>query len=292
MATLQCPSVLVAESTIPTLSSMQNDFAVMESLDMLVVSNNEGHRLDVFSLARGSLVFSYGGLGAGDGQFYYPTAVISVPWHPHHILVYDATDRVQEINIVTIRHVRFRYIRNARRLLVSNDGQELLVSSGGPTDTDSGGIHVWSVATDQLVRTISSHGDGPDQLLYPTDMVLDPDGTLAVAQAGSNRISLFRYSDGAFLRTLTVGEVSGVVSMVRCECGYLVVGTFPSIVLVPSDGRPATTLSTNEPEIWGLAVAPFTGKVYVKQAGGSYNVDVLVPVSDSLQIPIGADDGP
>jgi hypothetical protein len=79
-----------------------------------------------------------------------------------------------------------------------------------------GCAHVLNYADGSLVHIIGSPGEGrspgqgPDQLGMPSGVAIDVDGNIVVHDgAGNGRIQIFRMSDGAHMRTIGKGTLSG-----------------------------------------------------------------------------------
>jgi DNA-binding beta-propeller fold protein YncE len=173
----------------------------------MAVSYLSDHKLRVYRLeADGTamLLHTVGSEGAGPMQFNSPGKMCLTP--AGNLLVCDCdNDRVQELTGLgeaEPQHVRF--IPVAKPQSIALHGGTLAVGTFIAT------IQLLSYASGALIRSIGSNGSGPGQIGHSCQgLRFTPDGQFIVAaEYGNSRLSVFRVSDGGFVKHIGAGVVA------------------------------------------------------------------------------------
>jgi tripartite motif-containing protein 71 len=176
----------------------------------LAVSYGEQHKLRVYRLETddaATLLHTVGIHGNGPMQFNSPYKMCLTP--AGNLLVCEwGNNRVQELTTKSClgeaepQHLRFIPVAGA--WAISMHGDTLAVG------TFSGDIQLLSYARGALIRSIGSRGSGPGQIgALCAGLRFTPDGQFIVAAEYSNkRLSMFRVSDGGFVKHIGAGVVA------------------------------------------------------------------------------------
>ncbi len=180
----------------------------------MAVSYCGEHKLRVYRLeadGTSTLLHTVGMHGSGPMQFKNPARMCLSP--ADNLLVYEYdNDRVQELTGLgeaEPQHVRF--IPVAAVWSITLHGNTLAVGTGRGT------IELLSYASGALIRSIGSRGSGPGQIGGQCEgLRFTPDGQFIVAAEYSNkRLSMFRVSDGCFVKHIGAGVVADGVKDVQ-----------------------------------------------------------------------------
>jgi hypothetical protein len=173
----------------------------------MAVSFYFDHKLHVYRLEDDGTTSLQHAVGAtaGDGpmQFNYPGRMCLIP--AGNLLVCEyGNDRVQELTGLgeaEPQHVRFILIAGAWSIALH--GETLAVGTNGA-------IELLSYASGVLICSIGSRGSGPGQIGYRCEgLRFTPDGQLIVsAEQGNKRLSMFRVSDGSFVKHIGADVVA------------------------------------------------------------------------------------
>jgi DNA-binding beta-propeller fold protein YncE len=142
--------------------------------------------------------------GAGPRQFNNPAKMCLTP--AGNLLVCDnGNDRVQELTGLgeaEPQHVRFIHVAGAWSIALHGD---LLV-----VGTSRATIQQFCYASGAFIRSIGSEGSGPGQIGDQCEgLRVTPDGQFIVAaEYGNDRLSMFRASDGGFVKHIGAGVVA------------------------------------------------------------------------------------
>lgn len=174
------------------LPSFDNGFPTGLSVDPdsgdLFVADTHEHRILRFS-ADGLLLGSIGGYGKGDGQFLYPTDVAFGSNGLLYVSEYGGNDRIQVFDRDGVFQFSFFSFGNGDDEVSRPQGMMFNRSTGELWIADSCNHRI--IITDargQRITTIAGPGTGPGALSYPYDLVLQPDGSVLVAEYGNNRV--------------------------------------------------------------------------------------------------------
>ena len=114
----------------------------------------------------------------------------------------------QEIVVKLFRYSDWTLVRTIRSAAgtfsgaygIAFDGHGLMIVTD--RDKSSHPIQVFRCSDGQHVRTISSSGDGPDQVHDPMGVACDGKGNIVVQDGKNGRVQVFRLSDGAHVRSI------------------------------------------------------------------------------------------
>lgn len=167
--------------------------------DTLWIADTHYHQILHYSI-EGELLFKFGTMGEGPGEFIFPTDVCPDPDGEHlWVTDYGRRNRVmlftRQGEFVREWGAELYDIVDLDRPMSANlslDGRELFVADAG-----NHRINVYN-REGGLVRTIGAPGLGAGELRYPYDVVMGPDGSVFVAEFGNSRISRFS-REGEFL---------------------------------------------------------------------------------------------
>jgi WD40 repeat protein len=173
----------------------------------MAVSCNSDHKLRVYRLeadGAATLLHTVGKYGDGQKQFDKPSKMCMTPAGTLLVCEYR-NDRVQELTGLgeaELQHVRF--IPAAAAWSIALHGDTLAVG------TDRGTIKLLSYASGALLLSIGSKGSWPGQIgLKCEGLRFTPDGQFIVAAEQVNkRLSMFRVSDGGFMKHIGAGMVA------------------------------------------------------------------------------------
>jgi WD40 repeat protein len=160
------------------------------------------YRLEADSTA--TLLHTVGKYGAGPKQFKYPAKMCLTP--AGNLLVCEyGNNRVQELTgfgEAEPQHVRFIAVADVWSIALHSD----MLAVG----TDHGTIELLSYTYGALIRVIGSKGTGPGQIGYRSEgLRFTPDGQfIIVAELDNERLSMFRVSDGGFVKLIGFGVVA------------------------------------------------------------------------------------
>ena len=175
--------------------------AVDVARGLVVVSGESDDTLYVYSLADGSLVRSFGGKGAGKGQFHFSSRYGGLCMTPRGTLLVAecSNNRVQEVTVDDGSWVRF--VGEG----VNADYVTCSESVIAVAETIKSRVVLLSWADGSLLGQFGGEGSGDGQLKYPRGLRLLADGRgVVVADQGNNRLCFFT-ATGDFVRSLSVG---------------------------------------------------------------------------------------
>jgi DNA-binding beta-propeller fold protein YncE len=165
-------------------------------------SNLRVYRLEPNSAA--TLLHIVGTFGSGPKQFKYPVKICLTP--AGNLLVCEyGNGRVQELTGLgesKPQHVRFIPVPGAWSIALHGD----MLAVGSYSCT----IQLLSYASGALIRSIGCEGSGPGQISLSCEgLRFTPDGQFIVAsENGNKRLSMFRVSDGGFMKHIGTGVVA------------------------------------------------------------------------------------
>ena len=170
----------------------------------MVVSYERLHLVEVYDLdpttASATYVRTIGSQGSGNAQFQYPDRLVFTP--SNSFLVADAeNDRVQELQLdgTWVRSLPVS-VSSPRSLALFGD--ILAVGTGGK-------IELLSYSTGSAIRTIGSLGSEPGQISdYATGLSFTLDGQHIIIADHVARVSMFKVSDGSFVKLIADGVVA------------------------------------------------------------------------------------
>jgi DNA-binding beta-propeller fold protein YncE len=151
-----------------------------------------------------ALLHTVGTKGDGPKQFNYPQRMCLTP--AGSLLVCELNnDRVQELaglGEAEPQHVRFISVICVRSIALHDD----MLAVG----TDRSTIELLSYASGALILSIGAWGRGPGQICDGCEgLRFTPDGQFIVAaEYGNQRLSVFRVSDGGFVKHIGAGVVA------------------------------------------------------------------------------------
>lgn len=188
------------------------------------VSNNRTHTITVYSIADGSVVASFGGIGCGRGEFDSPQKLCISP--KNRLLVAEhGNARVQEVSM-TGEHIRF-IGKGTVGLCGIACNEELIVvtkSSGvGPNR-----VVVIDYTTGDLVTQFGDHGSGNGQMRALCGARFTPDGQhiILVDTYDLGRLCMFTIA-GAFVENIVDHDLNNGVGDVEFTAdGDIVVPDF------------------------------------------------------------------
>ena len=204
----------------------------------MAVSYLHEHKLRVYRIeADGALTLlhTFGGMGAGPKQFYFPFKLCLAP--NGNLLVCDfENNRVQELTgpgEAEPAHVRDIEVAKANAIAVHGD----MVAVG----TNVGTVVLLSYASGTIIRTFGSLGGDRGNIGTPAGVRFTLDGVyILVAELANGRLSKFRVSDGAFVEFYCEGQVSNFNKDVEILPGGEVIVTDISahrVCVFSADGR-------------------------------------------------------
>jgi DNA-binding beta-propeller fold protein YncE len=191
------------------IAAGREKFGVLVSPDCryMAILYWEDHKLLIYRIEDGQDITLLHTLGRGTGpkQFQNP---FKMCWAPcGNLLVSDEhNNRVQELTGLGEAEPSFvRAIPVSRAFAIAIHGDVLAVST-----RSSASIHLLSYRTGAETLKFGSAGTGPGQIgPYCNGLSFTPDGLHIVAADHNNpRLSLFRASDGCFVKHIGVGIVS------------------------------------------------------------------------------------
>ncbi|MFH0908073.1 MAG: immunoglobulin domain-containing protein [bacterium] len=161
--------------------------------DTVYVSDGTADDVGVYS--NGTLAFTFGTYGTGNGQFDFPAGVFATT---NEILVVDQNnDRVQVFDHGGSFLRTFTLVTTNESGPIGGRSQGILADDAGRiyvADAFQGFIRVFD-ATGGLLSTIGSIGEAPGQFHTPSDLAIDPCGRLLVASPNNRRVELLGLDD-------------------------------------------------------------------------------------------------
>jgi DNA-binding beta-propeller fold protein YncE len=172
---------------------------VAATADYIYVTDTLNGKVQVFQHT-GEPAFTFGALGDGPGEFSFPYGIAIAA----NGEIFVADSYKGEISVFSKSG---QYERNFGL------GDELLTQPAGilihgrnlyVCNLDPGYILVFDLSSGARVMQIGSNGDEPDQLQFPNDLTIGPDGNLYVSDTGNNRIQVYHPQSGEYIQTLPV----------------------------------------------------------------------------------------
>ena len=181
----------------------------------VIVTSYFTHCISVYNMETGCCVCTFGSLGSGPGQFYYPNQICVTPTGTLLVSEYG-NKRIQEVTTFG-NHIRF----------IGQDHTEGNCIWGMCLHSDILAIGLYGgVADDQILLYKYSNGDlirkfGPrgcrlGELELVRGLCFTPDGTHILVADNSTRLSLFSV-DGTFVKVIGTGVLGRFVSDVLCS---------------------------------------------------------------------------
>ena len=203
----------------------------------VVVSGDADKKLYVYSLADGLLVRSFGGAGAGKGQFNWSYGGLCVTPRGTVLVAERGNKRLQEVDVDDGSHVRFVADDGALAAPDYVDCSDALIAVA---ETMRHRVTLLSWATGKTLAWFGGHGHRDGQLESPQGLRLLADGSgVVVADCRNHRLCVFSTA-GAFLRSV---DVSSPCDVAECDAGacFLVVNagdcTLWKVPAVPAPAR-------------------------------------------------------
>ncbi|MEO8207887.1 MAG: hypothetical protein ABI598_02535 [Chloroflexota bacterium] len=224
----------------------------VESSGAVLVADRGNNRVQRFS-SDGNYLSSIGGQDAGPGQLIEPTGVAV---GPDGIVYLAAGDRLLAFgpmgNFVRALSVPGLAAPRWVDIAIDRDGAIFAL--------DAADGLVARFAVDGAITTFGNPGSGDGQLHMASGLAVR-DGTLAIADPGNGRITVFHGADGTFVRALPVSEWQGADAL-------------PADVAVGDDGT-----------IW--ASSPATNAILVYRPDGTLAGSLAPGGADALDGPTG-----
>ncbi len=255
------------------------------------------HRVDAYT-TDGSLVSSFGGYGAQDGQFKLPMGVA----------VDSELDLVFVTDCYNHRVQTFRsdgtFVRKwgsglspdglfAAPVGIAVDSTTHLVYVA---DLGRSRVEVFSARTGGFVRSFGGdrEGSGKNDLTSPFDVAVLPAEQLAfVSDRLNNRVSVYRTTDGVFVRSFTKPDLevpninwrpSGLTA-VPPDRVYVVSDSARSLSLFLSDGSYQRDVPCRDYQPLGLAADPQSDELYVAERDQlNFDKDQMMPSRVSVYV--------
>ena len=226
-------------------------------------------KLYVYSLADGSLVRSFGGVGSGKGQFNWGFGGLCVTPRGTLLVAESNNNRLQEVNIDDGSWVRFM----GEGLLEKPDYVACSESVIAVSETIQSRVALLSWADGSLVGRFGSEGSAEGQLKGPFGLRLLADGSCAVADCLNHRLCIFS-TTGAFVRSLPTGKAPRDVVEVDGGASFIVANAAEHTLCKVSGASGAVTPFGGR----GSGDGQFTSPVAlaVVPRGGSDGSDELV----------------
>ncbi len=159
----------------------------------LYVADTLNKRVQVYTLD-GNYLFDFGTDGTYPGEFQFPYGVeIAANGEVYVSDVYNG-----DISVFDKDGNFLRYFALFTDVLIQPSG--LLISEGKlyVTNLNPGYVMVFDLAGENLLGLI-----GADDLSFPNDLTMGPDGTLYISDTGNDRVQIYT-TEGDFVRTLGV----------------------------------------------------------------------------------------
>lgn len=158
-------------------------------------------RVMVYSPDGQKILKQFGSMGAGPGQFVFPTDIAFDDQQNVYVSEYGDNDRIQVFNPACDRVIR------TIGKFGQGDGefarpQSMVIKGSRLFVTDACNHRIIEFTTDgKFVRNIGSLGQGPGQFNFPYGLDMDDQGRLLVCEFGNNRIQLIDTETGRGLAT-------------------------------------------------------------------------------------------
>jgi len=183
--------------------------AVTRDGSLFAVSNASTDMITVYDTASGSDTVSFGGKGAGPGQFNQPSMLCTTPRDTLLVAGYG-NQRVQEVTFsgVHIRDIGVGVFSGDIYGIACNDQLIVVTKFIGATPNR---VLVFNYSTGELLRQFAAYGSGDRQIgQHPTGVRFTPDNQhiIVVDTLYNKRLSMFTV-DGVFVKHIGVGVLGG-----------------------------------------------------------------------------------
>ena len=183
--------------------------AVARDGSLFAVSNGHTNMITVYSTVDASETVSFGGRGAGSGQFNEPFKLCTSPRDT--LLVVDfGNKRVQEVTFsgVHIRYIGEGVFGDCIYGIACNDQHIAVTKYGGATPNR---VLVFNYSTGELLRQFGPCGNGDGRIEHPTGVRFTPDNQHIIVvdtHYKNQRLSMFTV-DGVWVKHIGVGVLGG-----------------------------------------------------------------------------------
>jgi len=189
-------------------ASSNRGLAVARDGSQFAVSNDSTHMITVYSTVDGSETVSFGGRGAGPGQFSSPSKLCTSPRDT--LLVADCINqRVQEVTFsgVHIRDIGVGVFGDGIYGIACNDQHIAVTKFIGATPNR---VLLFNCSTGELLRQFAGYGSGDGHIAHSTGVRFTPDNQhiIVVDTDYNDRLSMFTV-DGVFVKHIGVGVLGG-----------------------------------------------------------------------------------
>jgi len=163
--------------------------------ERLYVVDTHGHKIVVFSEKDGSLLYTFGGNGSGEGELNYPTNIF--------------IDRQGLLYVTDSMNFRVQIFDRTGRFISMfgkhGDGSGDFSKPRGIAVDSDGHIYVADALFDavqifdregRLLLAFGSTGKGDGEMILPAGVFIDADDRIYVADSYNMRVQIFRYLKG------------------------------------------------------------------------------------------------
>ena len=170
---------------------------------LLLVSDCNNHRVQVFSCDDGSFVSKFGEKGIQPGQFEYPYGIAIDHDHDRILVVDCGNNRIQSwslseqsfLSCIGQRSTRNIDLYNPRDVAIDKHHHRIII-----TDTESHRLVFLSSIDLSFLFEIGKHGSQPGEFEYPSGIAIDHDRhRIIVVDTNNDRVQVLSLIDGSFL---------------------------------------------------------------------------------------------
>jgi len=195
--------------------------AVARDGSLFAVSNGHTNMITVYSTVDGAETVSFGGRGAGPGQFnlghFNMSSKLCITPRDTLLVADFGNQRVQEVTMagVHIGDIGAGVFGEGICGIACNDELIVVTKYGGLTPNR---VLVFNYSTGELLRQFGPGGRGDGQIGHPTGVRFTPDNQhiIVVDTYSNNRLSMFTV-DGVFVKHIGVGVLG---SFGRCDVDF------------------------------------------------------------------------